>query len=288
MADGALAARGRDLPPKVTRIAGASFNGFTATLVRTAAGLYDEGGWPEHRVILHTAAEPVGADCRCDGVRLARLQVFGDFDIQPAGVPGCWDDDGPAEVLVFRLAPAFLRQTAEGLDMDPARAELTPRLQARDPQIEHIGLALKAELEAGAPLSRLYGESLAVAFASRLLQRFGAAPKPPAHGLSRRQQRRVFDHIETHLDTDLSLAELAAIAGVSISHFTVLFRRSVGMSVHRFVIQQRVLRARALLLAGELSIAQVALETGFAHQSHLARSMRRIAGLTPTDIVRSR
>jgi AraC family transcriptional regulator len=48
------------------------------------------------------------------------------------------------------------------------------------------------------------------------------------------------------------------------------------------------MRARAMLLQGELSIAQVALETGFAHQSHLARCMRRIVGLTPAEVARCR
>jgi AraC family transcriptional regulator len=288
MADGNLASSARDLPPKVTRIATAALNGFTASLVRTSAGVYDDGVWPEHRVILHSGREPVGADCRCDDMRLRRLQVFGDFDVQPAGAPGRWEDDGPAEVMVFRIAPAFLRTTAEGLEMASDRAELIPRLQARDDQVEHIALAFKAEMQSGDPLSRLYGESLAMALASRLLQRYGAPAKPTAHGLSRRQQRRVFDHVETYLDTDLSLAELAGVAGVSVSHFTVLFRRSVGMSVHRYVIQQRVMRARAMLLEGSLSIAQVALETGFAHQSHLARCMRRIVGLTPAEVARCR
>jgi AraC family transcriptional regulator len=288
MADGSQALRARDLPPTVTRVAGAAFNGFAATLVRTGPGVYDEGGWPEHRVILHTGAQPVVAECRCDDVQLRRLQAHGDFDLQPAGTPGRWVDDGPAEVLVLRIAPAFLRNIAEGLDMDPARAEITPRLAARDDQIEHIGLALKAELESGAPLSRLYGESLGIAVASRLLRRFGAAPKPIAHGLSRRQMRRVVDHIEANLDQNLGLADVAAVAGVSVSHFTVLFRRSTGLSVHRYVVQHRVMRARALLLAGDLSIAQVALEAGFSHQSHLARCMRQVMGLTPAEVARCR
>jgi AraC family transcriptional regulator len=52
------------------------------------------------------------------------------------------------------------------------------------------------------------------------------------------------------------------------------------------VVQRRVERARELLLRGELPISQVALEVGFAHQSHLARWMRRILGVTPTAIVR--
>lgn len=288
MADGNTAPYRRDLPPKITRLGGQAFNGFAAALVQTGPGIYDNGAWPEHRLIMQTAHAPIGVQCRCDGIVSSRVQVYGDFDLQPAGTPGVWDDDGPSEMMVMSFSPAFLRTTAEGLEMDVARAELNPRMQARDACIEHIALALKAELEGGAPLSRLYGESLGVALTSRVLQRFGAASRSAAHGLSRRQHRRVLDYIDDHLDEDLSLAELAAVAGVSVSHFTVLFRRTTSLSVHRFVVQRRVLRARELLLAGDMSIAQVALETGFAHQSHLARCMRKVVGMTPAEVARCR
>jgi AraC family transcriptional regulator len=76
------------------------------------------------------------------------------------------------------------------------------------------------------------------------------------------------------------------VAGVSVPHLTTLFRRTMGRSVHRYVVERRVQRARSLLLAGERSIAQVALQTGFAHQSHLARWMRRLLGVTPAELLR--
>ena len=63
-------------------------------------------------------------------------------------------------------------------------------------------------------------------------------------------------------------------------------RRTMGRSVHRYVVERRVQRARSLLLAGERSIAQVALATGFAHQSHLARWMKRLLGVTPAALLR--
>jgi AraC family transcriptional regulator len=73
---------------------------------------------------------------------------------------------------------------------------------------------------------------------------------------------------------------------VSASHFKTLFKRSTGLPVHEYVIQRRVERAKALLLRGELPASQVALEAGFAHQSHMARSMRRVLGVTPSSISR--
>jgi AraC family transcriptional regulator len=61
----------------------------------------------------------------------------------------------------------------------------------------------------------------------------------------------------------------------------------MGMPVHRYVVQRRLERARSLLLQGRLNAGQVALEVGFAHQSHMAAWMKREFGMTPRDIVRS-
>jgi AraC family transcriptional regulator len=64
----------------------------------------------------------------------------------------------------------------------------------------------------------------------------------------------------------------------------VLFKRSVGVPIHEYVIQRRVERARVLLVQSELPASQVALEAGFAHQSHMARSMRKQLGYTPSSV----
>jgi AraC family transcriptional regulator len=90
--------------------------------------------------------------------------------------------------------------------------------------------------------------------------------------------------IEEHLDEDLSIARLAASAAISASHFKTLFKRTAGVPVHQYVLQRRVERARTLLAAGDLPASQAALAAGFAHQSHMARSMRRLLGVTPRAI----
>ena len=83
------------------------------------------------------------------------------------------------------------------------------------------------------------------------------------------------DYIEAHLDEDLSLAELAQVAGFSVSHFKPLFKNATGMSAHRLVMQHRVQRACELIAQGRMSMTEIALATGFAHSSHMARSIRR-------------
>jgi AraC family transcriptional regulator len=94
------------------------------------------------------------------------------------------------------------------------------------------------------------------------------------------------DFVDANLDGGLTLEQVAEVAGMSIPHLTTLFRRTMGQSVHAYVMERRVQRARALLLGRRMTIAQVALETGFAHQSHLARWMRRLLGVTPSELLR--
>lgn len=116
-----------------------------------------------------------------------------------------------------------------------------------------------------------------------LLGRYAAVPIRLPAGLSQAQLRRVTAYVEACLDQDLSLIRLANVAGVSASHLKTLFKRST-VPVHEYVVQRRVERARALLSRDELPINQVALEAGFSHQSHMARCMRRVLGVTPKAV----
>jgi AraC family transcriptional regulator len=127
------------------------------------------------------------------------------------------------------------------------------------------------------------------AISSRLLQRYGdipAAPRVSTRQLPKWRLRAVCDYIQANLDCDLSLAELSNVAGFSQSHFKPLFRQAVGLPVHRYVVECRVERARQLLLQGSGSLADIALEAGFSHQTHMARCLRRVLGISPADVLR--
>lgn len=259
------------------------WGGLAVRRLRASPGRHDGGVFAEHRLLFYLSGG-VTAECACEGLRQRRIQAPADFDVVPAGADGSWEDFAATEMISIRLAPELIAGTAEALDL-PERVELAPKLGARDPLIEHLVGALAAELAAPAPAGRLYADSLASALAVRLLQDFG--PRAPARQvLSKPQLRRIVEYVETRLDAELSLDEIAQVAGMSVPHLTSLFRRTMGQSVHAYVMERRVLRARALLLGGRTGIAEAALETGFAHQSHLARWMRRLLGVTPGQLLR--
>ena len=146
-------------------------------------------------------------------------------------------------------------------------------------------------MEAGYPGGRLFRESLGTALTACLLTNHSSLEQTPAAAkgsLTGRQLKRILAFIEENLDKDLSLAGIAAVAGVSPSHCKITFRSAMGVPLHQYVIQRRVDRARILLSESELAISQVALQTGFAHQSHLARHMKRMLGYTPAAAKRER
>lgn len=267
--------------PTLTFGAVRDWGGFSAREGRAGAGRHDGVVLPEHRLVFY-ACQPTRTDCGTDGVRQSRLSIHGDFDFVPAGCDGFWEDSAPVDLVSVRFAPALMAAVAEGLGL--AGTPLGPKLGARDPIVSHLLGALQAELAAPAGMCRLEADGLATALAVRLLLDGATGGPPAAQTLSKPKLRRLIDYVEANLDADLSLEALAAVADLSIPHLTALFRRTMGQSLHRYVVERRVVRARALLLAGERSIAQAALATGFAHQSHLARWMKRTLGVTPGAI----
>jgi len=107
------------------------------------------------------------------------------------------------------------------------------------------------------------------------------AAAPTSGGLPGCRVRQVTEFIEKNLDKDLPLAELAAVVCMSPYHFARLFKDSTGVPPHRFVVRQRIARARGALATPELSIAQISRMVGFRTPSHFTTVFRRVLGITP-------
>lgn len=112
-----------------------------------------------------------------------------------------------------------------------------------------------------------------------------AADSPPdavsRGGLSARALGVAIGYINDNLTENPSLEEIAGTVNLSPHHFSRLFKESVGLSPHRYLISQRVERARRLLEDTELTVADVAEACGFSHQQHLTRHFSRLVGVPP-------
>jgi AraC family transcriptional regulator len=213
----------------------------------------------------------------------------GNVTLKVAGQAAGWRWDKAADILHLCLRPDFLRRVAEENDLDADRGELLGSFDETDPRIEHIGLALHAELRSGAPNGRVYGEALATALAAHLLQEHSSRPQTIrdfGSGLPESALRRLSDYVGDNLHRNLTLSEMAGVEHLSTYHFSRMFKRSTGFSPYRYVIQRRVERAEELLSGTDLTVAEVAHAVGFSHQSHLAYHTRRLLGVSPTSLRR--
>ncbi len=191
-----------------------------------------------------------------------------------------WEQPISFTVITFEL-DLFTRISQQMYDRDCL--ELKPQWQIFDPTIQAIVQALKADLVAKCPAGRLYGESFGTSLAVHLVKNFSVViPKSNYYeAFSRKKQKEVLDFIEANLDADIPLEDLAHIAGISKFYFCRLFKQSMQIPPHQYIIRRRIERAKQLLKHSNLTTVEIALSCGFAHQSHLSRHFRRIVGISP-------
>ena len=242
-----------------------------------------------HTITIFTHGDYViHADRKLDGRYHHDSVVGGDIVIQPAniGQKCAWDTNGDLIILGIET------KTFAGAINESGQSEqfqLIPHFATPDPLVLQIGLAIKNALQHNPSGSRLYAETMVNALAVHLLQHYSARKpkiKQYLNGLSKRQLNLIIEYIQNHLDRDLGLKELAFLLHMSPHYFCHLFKQSMRMTPHQYVIQTRVNRAKELLLTGKYSIAQVALMVGFANQSHLNRHFKKLLGVTPGKIAK--
>jgi AraC family transcriptional regulator len=196
-----------------------------------------------------------------------------------------------ADVLYLALDHAFVSRVAEGMEFDADRIELIEQRRGTDSTILHIAMALRAGVQTGAALDRMYGEGLSTALAAHLLREYGAAvlePKRQYGGLPRSKLVRAVEYIQDQLDTDLTVSRIAQAVYMSPHHFKRLFKQSTGQSPYQYVVEARVRKAKELLTTGEFTISEAAFHVGFADQSHLTRHFKRVFGLPPKRLLSRR
>jgi AraC family transcriptional regulator len=194
----------------------------------------------EHLICLYLG-KPLWLEQKRHGRSHQELIAQGYSMIVPAGEPSLWQHVDAAAHIHLRLDPGSIARVAQEMtEIDPSKIEIVERFAIQDPQIEHIGLALAAELEAGGITGKLYSESLSTALIAHLLKHHTSTNRPnsfSANGLPPFKLRQVLDYLHSHLSSDLSLTELAQAVGISQSHFSSLFRQSTGLSPYQYLIQ---------------------------------------------------
>lgn len=168
-------------------------------------------------------------------------------------------------------------------------ADLTRELGAAPPaviqgapnqRLVQLTMMIAQEMRTPSFASDLMIEGLIRAIASVLVRNNEASARERVH-LSPAKLSRVLAYIEENLDSEISLGALAAVAGLSPFHFSRTFKLATGESPYHYVGLRRLARAQRLLSDSQLSLVQIALECGFASQSHFTSVFSKVIGTSP-------
>jgi AraC family transcriptional regulator len=193
--------------------------------------------------------------------------------------------EGACRFLVVELNTRMVGRQFDGDEHSPPPSLISAK-RLKDPSLLSLMKNIEAEVRAGSPTGRLYGESLSIALSAYVMTRYSAIKRPMGaagirHTFSAHQSRHLIDYICEHLSMEIGIAELAALVNLSPFHFCRMFRKSFGVSPHRYLMQQRVNAAKKLLAQQGLEIAHVAASVGYATQSHFTAVFKRLTGMTP-------
>jgi AraC family transcriptional regulator len=223
-------------------------------------------------------------DCRIAGKPLQHLQrTAGSLAIMPVGADYLADAEGSVDALLVTIDPGrFALAAAEGAAIE---AQLVDRLTGCDQALFDFARRLALECASGYPNGPLFWNAMANAFVDGLIARHISKFNSRARGrLDKDMFGRLTDYVVAHLDEPIEVEALAKIIGRSSFHFTRVFARSVGTTPYRYVVHLRLKRALELMREGRCSLAEIAAATGFADQSHLSRWVRRVYGVSPSQI----
>jgi AraC family transcriptional regulator len=196
----------------------------------------------------------------------------------------------PAIVLANPFDTLVLHVTQSALD-EVAYAHRMPRTEPLvwpfghfDPVVYNLGQILVASLAQPNGSSKIFVNHVLHALNCHFVCSYGSvrisAPRYGG-GLSAQQIRRATDFLEHHLDGNIDLQQVARVCELSVSHFARAFKQTFRKPPYKWLIERRVDRAKHLMMTSRLPLADIAIQCGFADQSALNRSFKRILGLAP-------
>ncbi|WP_244595767.1 helix-turn-helix domain-containing protein [Bosea lathyri] len=191
---------------------------------------------------------------------------------------------GSGKLLLLYLGEALLREVAAARGSAGPIALMDLAWDTADPLLEMSAQRLVEASDSGHRPNALLAEQVAYTLALHLSDRYaapGTLKSERLPSLDETMRARVAEFVRADPGAPVTLAAMAQVAGMSPSNFIRSFKRSTGLTPHRFVVEQRVLVARRLLATSDLPIVEIALAVGFSSQSHFGVAFRAVTGESP-------
>ena len=266
--------------PHLTGQRAAGRIGAMLTLAVQPAGHFPDAATPDLVLITQLNASLIG-EVDLGAGRFRRHMPRGNLLLAPPGGAGDYLAEDWHELLILSIPYHALLEMAPAAHL-PADGDFRS-LHADGFSDNFISGAITRvweEVAAGSPQGSLFADGVLLAIAGALAAKAEVGSRPLRGGLAPRSLKQVVDLMADRLPEELTLDTLAQVAGISAGHFCTAFKRSMGVSPHRFLTLRRVERAKDLIASGT-ALAEVAPACGFSSQQHLTTTFRKVVGTTP-------
>ena len=235
-------------------------------------------GTSDRHLVFVNVGAAIPAQCRIGTAELDHQAEHGNIVVIPAGV--AWKASMPlhAEHIVATLPIG--RMAVAAAQAAGKTDAVQPHMRSFDPILFSIASEM-AQYARPDSADQLAWHALADEFSDQIYASYCAPDARSTRGyLTPESVARLNDFVRHRLGEPLAIDDLADVVAQSRSHFPRLFRRTLGLSPHQYVMRLRLRHARALMRRG-CALAEVAVASGFADQSHMTRWIRKIYGTTP-------
>ena len=238
----------------------------------------------KHHVLCLTL-DKAQSERKLNNTYLQENHDLGSVAIIPAKVEHYCVWKSTVRFIVLSFTPQVLAKIApEAIDAD--KIELLPTFAKSEPDwvITGIGIGIKQELETNFNSCDFYIEHLNNALLAHLLKNYCTVRhslKNFSDGLPPYKLKQAINYINDNLDQQIKLADIAKLLNISQYYFCRLFHNSMEISPYKYVIQQRIAKAKHLIKNNKLPLADIAYKCGFSSQSQMTQHFRKHVGVTP-------
>jgi AraC family transcriptional regulator len=225
-------------------------------------------------------------DCILDETPTRR----GDVCLIPPGIEArfAWDVITASQAsVILEFDTDLLASFLPDFDQDRfADGHLVPRNFGVRPVLAELTRLLRRETDPSRARGRLFADSVMRLIVFEIASSHWSTPmrQPEVDDGADRRVKRAIDFIESNFSADISLSDIGQASGLSLTQLIARFKKATGKTPYSYVIDRRLNQAVRWLRSSEMSIADVAVETGFVDQQHLTRAFRARLGKTPKQV----
>ena len=239
--------------------------------------------YEQHHIILNLKEEPHRLENWRDGEHRDFIYHKNEIIVTPAGVESGWRWHVKTKCIIITLDPVKFEKFAQNeLGILLSSQQLKDLPQFLDEDITQSGIQLKEALQFDIG-SEVIFESFARVFLTKLILRYGLKEEEYefSKSFTARHHKQVLDYIAVNYGENILLEDMAAQADLSPSHFSRLFKQTIGQSPYQFLMTYRVEKGKKLLDNPKVLMADIAFRCGFSDQAHFSRVFKKIEGITP-------